>query len=533
MGCDTKDKEVSQKKEDVNDKVDGYEYDQELNILDDKYRNYYEVFLYSYCDSNGDGVGDIKGLISKLDYINDGDDTTDSDLGYTGIWLMPIMSSTTYHKYDVVDYYTIDPMYGTMEDFKQLVEECHKRGIDLIIDFVMNHTSSQQEWFVKASDYLLSLPEGEEPDAKECPYIEYYNFSEGKTKVGTYAQLGSSNWYYECPFWDQMPDLNLGNEAVRREIEQIVDYWMDLGIDGFRLDAAKEYYSAQPTKNIEVLTWFNEYVKGKNQDAYIVAEVWDAASTYMEYYKSGIDSVFNFDFATQDGRITKVVRGTSTTATAKSFGEAMKALTEEINQIHPGSLDAPFFVNHDNARSAGYFLYDGVKTKMAAGLNLMMNGCTFTYYGEEIGMTGSGPDENKRSPMYWNDTGEGMTASIAQEVQENRFESVEKQMEDPLSIYNYNKRALRLRNENPEIARGTIAIIEEVTDPEICAITKTYDGQKIIMLYNISDGEKQITIPKSSYSYEGIRGYLSATGEKVTLQEETVTLPPYTIVILK
>ena len=146
-----------------------------LNIIDDKYRNFYEVFVYSFYDSDGDGIGDFKGLIEKLDYINDGDNSTDSDLGMNGIWLMPIMPSDTYHKYDVKDYYDIDKDYGTMDDFKAFMEECNKRDIHVIIDLVINHTSSNNEWFVSATNYLKSLEFGVEPDISACPYVEYYN----------------------------------------------------------------------------------------------------------------------------------------------------------------------------------------------------------------------------------------------------------------------------------------------------------------------------------------------------------------------
>ena len=132
-----------------------------LNIADDKYRTTYEVFLYSYYDSNGDGIGDIQGLIDKLDYINDGDDTTGTDLGCNEIWLMPVCPSPSYHKYDVTDYEAIDPQYGTMDDFKELVAQCHKRGIRIITDMVMNHTSTEHPWFTKAADYLKKLPAGE------------------------------------------------------------------------------------------------------------------------------------------------------------------------------------------------------------------------------------------------------------------------------------------------------------------------------------------------------------------------------------
>ncbi|HHX12636.1 MAG TPA: alpha-amylase, partial [Clostridiales bacterium] len=204
-----------------------YKYQQELNIIDDNYRNYYEIFVYSFNDSDGDGIGDIQGLISKLDYINDGDPTTDTDLGFDGIWLMPIMPSTTYHKYDVTDYYSIDPQYGSLDDFKELIEECHKRGINLIIDLVFNHTSAKHPWFKEAVSYLEGLEEGQEPNPKEGPYVEYYNFDKDKKGAAGYHKTGRSDCYYEGIFWDQMPDLALDNENVRGEIEKIAKYWLD------------------------------------------------------------------------------------------------------------------------------------------------------------------------------------------------------------------------------------------------------------------------------------------------------------------
>ena len=197
----------------------------EENVIDDNYRTYYEVFVYSFYDSDGDGIGDLKGLTENLDYINDGDPATDTDLGCNGIWLMPVMPSTTYHKYDVTDYEAIDPEYGTMDDFTTLVDECHK-------------------------------PKGAEPDASECPYVDYYNFS--KEKLGGYYPVEGTDWYYEAQFWSEMPDLNWDNEMLKTEFEQIVQFWLDLGVDGFRLDAVKEFYSGADDKNIAVLTWFND-----------------------------------------------------------------------------------------------------------------------------------------------------------------------------------------------------------------------------------------------------------------------------------
>ena len=230
-------------------------------ISQDNYRTWYEVFVYSFYDGDGDGIGDLAGLTEKLDYINDGDPATDTDLGCDGIWLMPVMPSTTYHKYDVTDYCAIDSEYGTMEDFDAFVEACHERGIHVIIDLVMNHSSTQHEWFQTAAEYLRNLPEGAEPDAAECPYVDYYHFS--RENGGGYCELDGTDWYYEAQFWSEMPDLNLDSEAVREEFAGIVDFWLDKGVDGFRLDAAKEYESGNIEGNVEILSWFNTMVKEK------------------------------------------------------------------------------------------------------------------------------------------------------------------------------------------------------------------------------------------------------------------------------
>ena len=215
---------------------------------DDNYRVFYEIFVYSFCDSDGDGIGDFQGIISKLDYLQ--------ELGINGIWLMPIHPSTTYHKYNVSDYYAIDPQYGTMEDFDAFMEECQKRDIHVILDLVVNHSGSEHPWFKEAVAYLQGLPEGAEPNAEECPYVDYYYFNYGSK--AKHSQVVGTNWYYESQFSYDMPDLNLASEAVRGEIEDIMAFWLDKGVSGFRLDAAKEFYSGTTTKNIEVLSWIQQ-----------------------------------------------------------------------------------------------------------------------------------------------------------------------------------------------------------------------------------------------------------------------------------
>ena len=511
----------------------------EQNVINDKYRTYYEVFVYSFYDSDGDGIGDIQGLIEKLDYINDGDDTTTDDLGLNGLWLMPIMPSTTYHKYDVTDYCDIDPEYGTLDDFKQLMEECHNRDINVIIDFVMNHTSSKHEWFTTACEYLKGL-DGKEPSESECPYFGYYNFSK-EQEAGYYYQVPGTDWYYEGKFWSEMPDLNLENEAVRAEMENIVDFWLELGVDGFRLDAAKEYYSDATESNVKVLSWFNDMVKEKKEDAYIVAEVWTEVDVYAKYYASGIDSVFNFAFANSDGLIANVVKGMGG-YNAASYGKSVASLEERFGQYNENYIDAPFYTNHDLGRSAGYFSGDNAEAqlKMSAALNLFMNGSAFVYYGEELGMKGSGKDENKRAPMYWSQDAEaeGMCDGPKDmEAFEMKYPSLEEQKSDSNSIYNFYKQAVLLRNRYPEIARGTVTYLEELSDKNVCVLMKEYEGSKIFLVFNISGEEATVDLTGAVDGVDASKlqlGGMLVTGEEaVELGNTGLVLPSYSVAILK
>ncbi len=501
----------------------------DVQMLDDNYRTWYEIFVYSFCDSDGDGIGDLRGVMSKLDYIE--------EMGFNGIWLMPVMASITYHKYDVVDYYSIDSEYGTMVDMDMLIEECNDRGIKLILDLAMNHTSSSHEWFVAACDYLKGLDEGEEPSAEECKYYGYYNFQKGNPSSDYWYRVGTTDYYYEGKFVSSMPDLNLENEVLQADLEAVMKFWLDKGVGGFRLDAVKEFYSGNTEKNIEILTWINDYVKSVKPDAYLVGEMWDTSNLYSQYYASGIDSFFNFEFANATGVITKTLTYIGEENNAQAYAKALVRSQELLRSYREDAIDAPFYANHDLARGAGMLRYDERKIKMGAALNILMSGSAFVYYGEEIAMTGSGKDENKRAPMFWSadENAKGMThGPLAMEPQENRFPSLEEQQADPNSIWNFFKDTILLRNQNPEIARGTVARLEEITDGDIAAISKTWNGTTIYLLYNLSEtDEKQVTLSKDSYAYKEIAGYLSADGGEVTLKGDTVTLPAYSVVVLR
>ena len=500
----------------------------EVTMLDDNARTWYEIFVGSFCDSDGDGTGDLQGVISQLDYIQ--------DLGFNGIWLMPIMPSPSYHKYDVTDYLEIDPAYGSMADFEALAAECDKRGIKLIIDLVLNHTSSEHPWFTEACGYLESLGPDQEPDPADCPSYGYYNFVKGDPSSPTWYQAGSSDYYYEGVFWSGMPDVNFESQDLRREFEAVMDFWLEKGAGGFRLDAVKEFYSGSVGKNVEVLDWVNRYTKSVKPDAYLVGEAWEGLGTYSQYYASGIDSFFDFEFAGPTGIISKTLNYSGADNSAQAYAKALVRVQNAIREVRADAIDAPFFVNHDMNRAAGYMSYDARKVKMAGALNVLMSGSAFVYYGEEIGMTGSGSkDENKRAPMYWSadPSAKGMTKGPADmEPQENRFPCAEEQRKTQDSIYSFYKDTILLRNQNPEIARGTVARLEDIEDPDIAAISKTWEDSTIYLLYNISESdEKQVEM--GQYGQLEIAGYLSADGGEVTMTDGIVTMPAYSVVVLR
>lgn len=503
---------------------DEYPYEQELQIVDDNYRNYYEIFVYSFYDSDGDGIGDLNGVTQKLDYIQ--------DMGFNGIWLMPVFQSTTYHKYDITDYMQIDSEYGSTEDMQNLIEECHKRGIRIILDFVMNHTSSQHLWFTQACEYLEQLPRGAEPDEQECPYVGYYHFANEQKQ--DYYQVKNTDWYYEGVFWSEMPDLNLENEQLRAELEQIASYWIGMGIDGFRMDAAMHFEENDTTANTETLNWFYEYCLSQNPDFYMVSEVWANEAAIADYYASGTPSMFNFDLADKEGKLIKAARGTYKAA---NLVQSMLKYQTDFAAENPDYIDAPFITNHDMGRVANALRNDPDDLKMAGGLLMTLSGNPFVYYGEEIGMSSAGTkDENKRLPFIWSDTDTaGMTKGPkdADAGITSAFAGVEEQQADLDSILNYYKRALRLRNENPELARGTIEAVETLCDGHQAVITKTWEDSTIAVVYNTSDEAIEVNLAGSAIDSMAIRGYLTLHGEAITLENGVLTMPAQSICIMK
>lgn len=497
-------------------------------VIDDKYGSCYQVFVYSFCDSDGDGIGDFKGLESKLDYIK--------DMGFDSIWMLPINQAGSYHKYDVIDYYSVDKEYGTMEDFESLVKSCDEKGIDLYMDFVINHSSIVNQWFKDASSYIKTLGDDKEIDYAECPYAEYYNFAKSNTSLAGYSKVpGTKNWYYEARFAVNMPDLNLESENVRKEIEKIAKFWIDKGIKGFRLDAALHYSEGNNDKSTESLKWFCDYVYSVNPDLYIVAEVWDASNTIAKFYESGIDSLFNFPLADKGGLVIKNVLGAGNGSCGTKIGSTLSKLDEAYRASNENYIDGLFISNHDTGRAAGFLARVEDKIKMAAGIEMMLSGKAFVYYGEELGMSGSGDDRNKRAPMYWTEdsNAQGMTKGPqGYEVQEHKFGSLLTQSENANSIFNYYKKALHIRNKYPEIARGTQKSIDQIDSQNgnVFALEKNYNDDKINIIFNVN--KESVTLDISSIDGVVV-DYLTTTDELPILNEKQMTIPAYGIVVIK
>ena len=492
----------------------------------------YEVFVYSFYDSDGDGIGDLKGLLQKLDYINDGDPETGEDLGCDMVWLMPVFPSPTYHKYDATDYCAVDPQYGTLEDLDSLIAGCHKRGVRLILDVAFNHTSTEHPWFLAAADYLRSLGAGEEPSADACPYVDYYVFSRAR-KTG-YEPREGTDWFYEARFWSGMPDLNLDSEAVRGEIAAVTAFWQERGVDGFRLDAVTSYYTEDGQASIDFVRWLTDTVKTYDADAYLVAEAWTNMDTYAEYYTSGIDSMFDFAFADAEGYIAKVVKGRKD---ASYYGKQLAAEEKLFSGLNENYINAPFYTNHDMARSAGYYNRDdGSRTKLAQGLNLLMPGNAFLYYGEELGMKGSGRDENKRAPMYWTEDAdaEGMCSGPPEmENVKMKFPAADEQSADAYSILSYVREAIRIRRDYPVIAEGTTKLIKALSGKTICAITrKTGDADKLLLIINTSEETQEVDLSQADTGCGVLADMLLTGEEKAELEGEVLKLPAFGIAVL-
>ena len=493
-------------------------------LIDDNYRTFYEIFVGGFSDSNGDGIGDINGLISRLDYLNDGDPSSGKSLGVTGLWLMPVTPSLTYHKYDVYDYKMIDERYGTMDDMRNLVSECHKRGVSVVIDMVLNHTSYQHKWY-KACQSAISKGDFDNK------YASYYTI--GTTPQPDWYYLATdpsgTKCYYEGNFSSEMPELNWDNRDVREEIVSIADFWLkDVGIDGFRLDAVKYFYYGDDAKNVQALKWFSDECKKIKSDVYLVAENWSDQSSVLNYYQSV--NCFDFVFSELSGYVISSAKF----ATASIFTTAVQNYYNATKKANPDAIMAPFISNHDMDRVGGYLNTNDYSYQLSAAMYLLLPGNPYIYYGEEIGMCGNrapgvSTDADRRLAMRWGDddtVANPVGATYPEASQKN--DTVAKQRSDKNSLYNHYKKAIALRQSNPEIARGSVEAVKIVGYDNLAILKYIYNGSTVYVLHNLSSAEYDVDV--SSFGVTTLRGWLT---NKATLSGNTLQLGAFSSVVLK
>jgi alpha-amylase len=438
-------------------------------------RVFYEVFVRSFADSNGDGIGDLRGLTAHLDDLNDGDPATTTDLGIGGIWLMPIAASPSYHGYDVSDELKVESDYGTIDDLKALVAAAHQRGIAVISDLVLNHTSDQNPWFVDS--------------LKQTGHRDWYVWSD--TNPGYGGPDGQQVWhpaggrFYYGQFGADLPDLNLRNPDVTAAMEDVARFWLtDVGFDGFRLDAIKHLIEDGTTQvnTPETHAWLQAFRTALHRtapNALLVGEVYDLSVAVAPYVPEDVDLAFDFDRA--EATIDSIRRGDG--------GPLTGALAEDTTLFGPDDV-ASFLTNHDQERIASELREDPASLRLAAGLLLSGGGTPFIYYGEEIGLTGEKPDEEIRTPLPWTGHGPGAgfsTAASWEPLQPGwETRNVATESADPASLLSTYRDLIRLRGARPALADGE-AVPVTTADPAVVAWVRAAPQERLVVVANVGD----------------------------------------------
>jgi alpha-amylase len=486
----------------------------------------YELFVRSFRDSDGDGSGDLAGLIEKLDYLNDCNAPGSQALGVDAIWLMPIYPSPSYHGYDVTDYTGVNPDYGTLADLDRLVAEAHARCIKVVLDWVPNHTSVQHPWFV----------ESQSPTSARRDWYVWRSDNPGWTQPwgGSATWFPSGGGYYYAVFWSGMPDLNWRSPAVVAEMDAAAAGWLARGVDGFRLDAVRYLVENGPgageqdqVQTHAALKGFAAAVRSARPDAMIVGEAWADTPTIATYYGStavqpaGDELPLNFDFPLADAVVNAVDGG---------FATGVAATLDAVARTYaPGTGDAPFLTNHDQVRVATRLGTDPAKLRLAAAILLTLQGSPFLYYGEEIGMqNGScGSDECKRTPMAWDSSATGgFTSGTPWWPLSPRgpAANVAAQVADPGSLLSRYRTLIRARKGSPALSRGGTERLP--TEPAgVLSFLRTDPAETVLVAHNLGAAAVTQSIQRTATALDPIFADPGASAS-VGSGSVSFTLPP-------
>ncbi len=475
---------------------------------------YYQIFVQSFYDSNGDGIGDLNGVRAKLDYL--------VNLGIEGIWLMPINPSPSYHKYDVTDYYTIHPDYGSSEDLRSLINEAHHHGLKVIIDLVISHCSASHPWFLEACknpksqyrNYFVWATDNE----IEKMGTRTKDVAEDSDNVEQWNEIPGQDEKYYSYFSNEMPDLNYDSQELRQEVYKIGRYWLkEHGVDGFRLDAAKHIYPDNRIEDSQQF-WieFRKEMEQVKKEVFLIGEVWDNAEVVAPFLR-GLKANFNFDLS---NAITYALQNEY----EHSLVQKYLKIVNYYKSITSDFIDGTFIKNHDQNRILSVLKNNTHKAKLAASLLFTLPGTPFIYYGEEIGMKGLKPDEFIREPFVWSESDAGRTSWMeAKYNRKDQIQPVEQQINDPKSFYNHYKTLIQLRKNNPLLSKGDIeSLIVENT--AVCAFKRYDERSKIEVYHNLSGKPFKLSKGERRILFES---------KLPRLIDDTIVMPGYSTLILE
>lgn len=472
---------------------------------------FYEIFVRSFYDSDGDGIGDLNGVIEKLDYLNDGDPATSDDLGITGIWLMPIAVSPSYHGYDVVDYFQVDPDYGTNEDFLRLMDEAHARGIRVIVDLVMNHTSNTHPWFIESQD----------PNSDKRDWYIWAEENPGyRGPDGQMVWHNNPSGYYYGVFWSGMPDLNFANPDVTAAMFEAAQFWLEeMNVDGFRLDAIKhmleEGQGQENTRSThDWLQSFYTFYKGVDPNALTVGEAWTGTQQVVDYTGDEVDIAFQFDLALD-------ILNSAGAGLAPIFVKTQQVVYDAF----PPNQYATFITNHDQNRIMSQLDGNEAEARVAAALLLTGTGVPFIYYGEEIGMTGTKPDEDIRRPLAWTSQAPnvGFTTGTPWRLPANDFSqgNIARQTADPASLLSHYRTLIHLRNDHEALRVGDWMLVE-ANSGRLYTFLRYTENEAVLVIINLNRNG----VMADDYSLELAAGPLSGPVTATSLLGNSVQGDP-------
>ena len=496
----------------------------------------YQIYPRSFQDSNGDGIGDIQGIIKRLDYLQ--------ELGIDAIWLSPVCKSPQDDNgYDISDYQDIDPMFGNLDDMEQLISEAKKRNIRIIMDLVLNHSSDEHRWFTEAKK------------SKDNPYHDYYVWRDGEE--GVYpndmgSAFGGPAWewvpelkqYYFHQFSVKQPDLNWENPKVRREIYDMILWWMDKGVGGFRLDVIDQIAKEPDLKITNNGPRLHEFIQELSRETFqkgdliTVGEAWGADIDRAKLYSKPDGSEFSMVFQFEHMMLDQEPGKEKWDFCPLPFVKLKKCLEKWQKELHGCGWNSLFWDNHDLPRIVSRWgndrEYRVESAKMLATVLHGMEGTPYVYQGEELGMTNVRFDsieqyqdieirnmyrerlekgyaekdimesiyakgrDNARTPMQWDDTeNAGFTTGTPWlGVNPNYTEiNARSQLQDENSVFHYYKKLIHLRKENSIFVDGDFTLLLP-EDENIFAYVREYEGRKLLVAANFTDKEVECPLLK-------------------------------------